>query len=447
MYLKKNTYLNDNRLPCACGKVHMCAVDRVLVGKGALEKLPNEIVRYAPARVFMLCDINTYAAAGQKVEELLCSHGFAYAKYVFPQAHLEPDERAVGEAVMHFDPTCDMVLAVGSGVIGDISKILANLTGSTYIIVATAPSMDGYASATSSMTRDGLKISLPSKCADVIIGDTDILKNAPMEMLVSGLGDMLAKYISIAEWRISALVTGEYYCEEIASLVRAALAACVQNAQGLTKREDAAVEAVFNGLVLTGAAMAYAGASRPASGIEHYFSHIWDMRGAAFGAPTSTHGVQCAVGTLLAARLYERMLTLSPDAQKGREYVQSFDKEVWFARLREFVGKGARDMIALEQKEQKYSPEKHEERVLRIVAHWDEITNIIRAEIPSSAELEKLLVGIGCPTSPRAWGGSQEQLALTFKATKDIRDKYILSRLAFDLGVIEQLSDTLIKEN
>ena len=441
--MKKNTYLHGNKEACACGKVHVCALDRVIVGKGAIEQLPREIVRYAPSKVFMLCDVNTYAAAGERVETLLQTHGLAYSKYIFPDAHLEPDERAVGEAVMHFDPVCSMVLAVGSGVIGDISKILANLTDSNYIIVATAPSMDGYASATSSMTRGGLKISLPSKCADVIIGDTDILKNAPMEMLISGLGDMLAKYVSIAEWRLSALITGEYYCETIASEVRAALAACVANAEGLTRREDAAVEAVFGGLVLTGAAMAYAGASRPASGIEHYFSHVWDMRGAAFGTPVCTHGIQCAVGTLLTAELYEQILSVTPDAERGKAYVAAFDKEVWYDSLRAFVGKGAEDMIALEQKERKYDTAKHAARIKTIVSRWDEITAIIREEIPSAGEIRALLERIGCPTSPEAWGGSKQELGLTFMATKDIRDKYILSRLAFDLGIIDQMAKTL----
>ncbi len=436
--------LYEDGRACACGKVHTCALERVIVGKGVLAQLPREIVRLCPSRTFVLCDVNTYEAAGKRVEALLEQSGIAYALFVFPDAHLEPDEHAVRTARQHLAPSChDLVLAVGSGVIGDIAKLLAAESGAEYMIVATAPSMDGYASATSSMTVNGLKVSLPSKCAHTVIGDTDILKNAPMEMLISGLGDMLAKYISIAEWRISAVVTGEYYCEAIAAQVRDALGECVKQAEGLLRREDAAVEAVFRGLVFTGAAMAYAGASRPASGIEHYFSHIWDMRGVAFGTPVSTHGIQCAVGTLLAAGLYEQMLTVKPDVDRGRAYVQSFDKQAWFAQLRTLIGKGAEDMIALEQKEQKYDCGKHAWRVERIVAHWEQITDIIRAEIPTSAELYALLERIGCPVSPESWGGSTRELAVIFKATKDIRDKYILSRLAFDLGVIDEMAATL----
>lgn len=206
---------------------------------------------------------------------------------------------------MHYDTKCDLIIAVGPGVINDIGKFLSKLTKTSYIIVATAPSMDGYASATSSMAMDGLKISLHTKCPDVIIGDTDVLKNAPIRMLQAGIGDMLAKHVSICEWRIAHLLIGEYYCEYVADLVRSALKKCVENAYGVLKREPEAVKAVFDGLIICGRAMEYAGISRPASGVEHYISHVWDMRGLEFGTKTDLHGIQCAIVTLVATPIYE----------------------------------------------------------------------------------------------------------------------------------------------
>ena len=435
-------YLHDDPTPCACGKIHVCALEKIITGKGAILTLPHEVLRLGAHRVFLLADTNTFAAAGRRAEELLTAAGIPCSKYIFPHSHVEPNEEAVGAAVMHYDHACDLILAVGSGVIGDISKLLARMTGHPYVTVATAPSMDGYASATSSMTRGGLKISLPSACARVIIGDTDILKDAPMELLISGLGDMLAKYISIAEWRISHLITGEYYCETVAAEVRSALKRCVDNADGLLRREDSAVESVFEGLVTAGAAMAYAGASRPASGIEHYISHLWDMRGVEFGEKTSTHGIQCAVGTLIAARLYEGLLAVKPNPAKGLAYAAAFDTDAWSEKLRDLLGKGAEDMIALERIEGKYDTARHAARLAVISEKWEEITAIIRKEIPSAAEISDLLTKLGCPKTPEAWGGSSENLPTVIKATKDIRDKYVLSRLAFDLGILDELAET-----
>ena len=427
---------------CPCGREHSCDVKQVLVGKGVLQSLPRELNALGVTKPFLLCDGNTYRAAGARVEALLSTNGIPYVTHRLPGEAPEPNEHTVGSAVMHFDASCDGILAVGSGVIGDVSKILAHLTDRPYLIVATAPSMDGYASATSSMTRGGLKVSLPSTCADVIIGDTDILKEAPREMLISGLGDMLAKYISIVEWKISHILTGEYYCDAIAELVRSALAACVADPQGLLRREDAGVEAVFSGLVTCGMAMSLAGCSRPASGMEHYFSHLWDMRGAEFGTPTSTHGIQCAVATLLTLRLYEQVRTVTPDPQAAKAYAESFDPEAWNAELRSFLGKGAEAMIALEKKEGKYDVTRHEARLQTLVERWDELTAVMET-LPSADSIRCLMESIGCPTSLEEMGLDPSLLPMTLKASKDIRDKYILSRLLWDLGLLDTYADGL----
>jgi glycerol-1-phosphate dehydrogenase [NAD(P)+] len=303
--------------------------------------------------------------------------------------------------------------------------------------------MDGYASATSSMDRDDLKASLNSRCANVIIGDVDILKNAPAHMLAAGLGDMLAKYVSIAEWRIAHIITGEYYCEKVAQLVRTALKKCADNAEGLLNRDETAVAAVFEGLVIGGIAMAYAGVSRPASGVEHYFSHVWDMRSLQFNTQTDLHGIQCAIGTYIAAKLYEIVKTVTPDEKKAAAYVDAFSYEDWKATLTEFLGQSADTMIAAEAKEGKYIKEKHPARFAIIREHWNEILQILDEELPAAEEIGKLLDTIGISRSPEYLGVDADTLRTTFKATKDIRDKYVLSRLAWDLGILDELCQAL----
>ena len=428
--------------PCSCGKVHTIAIDEVVIGSGAVKRLPEFVKKYGK-KPFVVADRNTYAAAGETVCALLKAAGIPYGSFVFKDKALEPDEHAVGAAFMHYDPSCDVIVGVGSGVINDICKILSNISGHPYIIVGTAPSMDGYASATSSMSRDGVKVSLPSRCADVIIGDTDILKTAPDHMLRSGLGDMLAKFVSIAEWRIAHIITGEYYCEEVAQLIRTAVKKCVDNAQGLLRREDAAIEAVFEGLVIGGVAMAYAGVSRPASGVEHYFSHVWDMRGLEFGTKVDLHGIQCAMATMKAVELYEQVMQLQPDYEKAKAYVERFDPEDWNCRLREFLGGAAEAMIELEKKEGKYRKDTHEARFLLIQKNWDAILEILRQELPAAESLRKLLDQVGISRDLNTIGVDTACAKQTFRATKDIRDKYVLSRLAWDLGILEDLCEEL----
>ncbi len=425
-----------SKVDCVCKREHSVSLSHAVIESGAIEKIPTYIHKFNCKKAFLIADPNTFSAAGEKVCAVLENSSIAYEKYVFPTGEIEPDESAVGSAVMHFDRTCDLVISIGSGVMNDIGKILAATTGLPYFIIGTAPSMDGYASATSSMTLDGVKVSLSSKCPDVIIGDVQILKNAPLKMLQAGFGDMLAKYVSIAEWRIAHEITGEYYCERVAELVRTSLKQCVDNATGLLNRNEEAIKAVFEGLVICGAAMSFAKVSRPASGAEHYISHIWDMRSLEFGTKSELHGIQCAVATSVVAGMYERLLTVSPDRETALAYVNSFSYDEWAKTLKTFVGKGADAMIALEEKEGKYSPTAHKERLDIIIGKWDKICGIIREEMPEKKEIERLLELIDAPKLPSDIGLGDD-LKTTFLATKDIRDKYVLSRLLWDIGLLD----------
>ena len=432
-----NRYLRT--VPCPCGKVHEAAIKDIIIGPGVLAKLPEAVRSLHGSRPFLLSDPNTWKAAGKAAASFLDECGIPYVSHTFTESRPAPNEFSVGNAVMHFDRSCDIVIGIGSGVINDICKILSNISGLPYIIVATAPSMDGYASATSSMEIDGLKVSLPTRCADIIIGDTDILKAAPKHMISSGIGDMIAKYISIAEWRISHLITGEYYCEQIAQMIRGALKRCVDCSDTLLQGDPDAAAAVFEGLIIGGIAMAYAGISRPASGVEHYFSHVWDMRALQFNTFSDLHGIQCAAAALTAVRLYQVIKTTTPDKEKAFSYVEQFDYEKWKDELRSFLGRSADTMIELEQKEGKYRKDTHPARFAIICSRWNEILKILDEELPDEAFLEGLLTRLHIPVSLTALHVDPECAKMTFRASKDIRDKYVLSRLAWDLGILEEL--------
>lgn len=435
--------LREDGFLCSCGKRHYAGVEQVYVEENAIARLPGLMRDLGLKRPFLLSDVNTWKAAGERVARTLDEAGISHAGFCFQESHVEPDERAVGLAAMKFDPSCDLIVGVGSGVINDIGKILSSLSGREYMVVATAPSMDGYASATSSMALEGLKVSVNSRAPRVILGDLTVLCQAPMHMIQSGIGDMLAKYVSICEWRIAHLLVGESYCETVAALVRRALQKCVSAAPGLKARDPRAIAAVMEGLTLSGVAMKYAGLSRPASGVEHYFSHVWDMRTLAFGTPGDLHGIQCALGTLLALRAYEEVRQLKPDREKALAYVASFDPERWNERLRAFIGPGAEAMIRGEQREGKYDRAKHAARLEKILDGWPEILRIMDEELPSYDAVRELLELLGAPTDPAQIGLSPAEVRETFPMTKDIRDKYVVTRLLWDLGELDEVGDRL----
>ena len=438
--------LRPEGFACACGKVHKTALRFADIGRGVLLYLPERVRQLGGGAVQLYCDRNTYRAAGARAEALLAQAGIACHTYCFPEARVTAEAAPVGQAAMHFSHEAAVIVGVGGGTINDICKILAGLTGRPYLIVGTAPSMDGFASDTSSMVVDGLKSSLPTAGARAILGDTDILAAAPGELLAAGLGDMLAKYISLAEWRISAEINGEYYCPHVANLVRRSLDKCAAAAEGLSRRDPDAVGCVMEGLVLSGLAMGFAGVTRPASGMEHYFSHIWDMRALAFGRPEHLHGEQVGVATLLCLRVYEKLCTIRPDREAALAAVQAFCLKDWQARLRAFLGGGAEAMIALEAREGKYDKTAHARRLEVILQKWPRILEILR-KLPRAEKVQDLLQTVGGKTTPAELGLSAAEVAETFRMTKDIRDKYVGSRLLWDLGLLDEFARDLAAEN
>ena len=426
---------------CACGKTHTTAVEHVTIEEGAINAIPGYAKAYGAKKAFIIGDINTYPLAGDKITAMLEAEGICCTSYIFKERRLEPDEKAVGSLVLHYDAKSDIIISIGSGVINDISKIIAYQTNTPYVIVASAAFMDGYAAGSSSMAIDGVKVTVPAKSPDVIIGDINILNGAPIHMAKAGLGDMLAKYVSICEWRLSNLINGEYYCEEVAEFTRQSLRACVNGAKGLLDRNSESMKMLFEGLINCGKAMDYAGCSRPGGGVEHYFSHIWDMRGLDFGTPTSSHGMQVALGTLNTIKCYQELKNITPNREKALAYAKNFDFADWSEQLRTFVGKGAEAMIALEAKEKKYDLEKHAARLEVILEKWDDILRIIDEELPSVEEFEAILDSIEAPKTLEAIGLDSSTLAMTLKSTKDIRDKYVLPRLLWDIGELDEVCE------
>lgn len=291
---------------CACGKSHKVDIQAIRVGSGVMQELPGILRDLGASHIFLVTDNYTYEAAGRQVEQLLDQAGLPYHKRVFQtETPLVPNEYALGSVLAAMTSQDDMLLAVGSGTLNDVTKYVSARTGIPYVIAATAPSMDGYASTVAPTILDGFKTTLPAVYPAAIVADVDILKDAPMPMLTAGFGDIIGKFTSLADWRLSHQLNGEYYCPEVAGVIEAAVETCAANAQALAQREPQAIQAVTEALILSGLAMGMVGVSRPASGAEHQMAHYWEMDALRRGEEHPLHGNAVGVGTVLAAGLYE----------------------------------------------------------------------------------------------------------------------------------------------
>ena len=135
--------IRQGSFSCECGKTHSTLVEHIIIEHGAVRALPDLLREYGSSKPFLLSGSTTFKAAGEPVTRVLDEAGITCSRYIFPEPYVQPTEKSVGSALMHFDFSCDGIGAVGSGVINDIAKLLAAMSGLTYIVVGTPPSMDG----------------------------------------------------------------------------------------------------------------------------------------------------------------------------------------------------------------------------------------------------------------------------------------------------------------
>ena len=216
--------IDSKGFDCTCGKHHVAKGLRYIkVGKGVVNELPAVLNLLNIQKPFIVTDCNEYRAAGERVEGILRQANIPYSLHIIPSQEnkrIAPSEFATGSIALNFDVTCDAILCVGSGVMNDLCKVISNITGRPSVVVATAPSMDGYASDGAAMEVNNIKLSLKEVIPVALICDTDIMSQAPMHMLHAGLGDMIGKFSALGEWEIASLVVGDSYCSEISTLVR-----------------------------------------------------------------------------------------------------------------------------------------------------------------------------------------------------------------------------------
>ena len=290
---------------CPCGKVHTFDTKVVEIGSGITAKT-GEILSSAgfPKKVLLVADDNTWAAADGILPALL-KEGFEVKKLIYTNMMYARVEQV--EEVEALSSDVDGIISVGTGSLNDICRVASFRKKKTFCIFATAPSMDGFASDTAPIIENNFKSSWQAAQPAVIIADTKILAAAPVELKSSGFGDMVAKYIGLVDWKISTLLTGEYYCENIANLTKTATDKIFSMADRVTENNEEAAGAIMESLVMTGLAMKLAGCSRPASGAEHVVSHYLECYKVIRGIWPEFHGKKVGVATVLLNRAYHNI--------------------------------------------------------------------------------------------------------------------------------------------
>lgn len=360
---------------CSCGKTHSIKTDIISVGIGVK---PN----FVDNHTLIVCDENTLKA----------SFGIDGQKFVLGDSVTSADIKYVNFLINNIPTTIKTLCALGSGSINDITRYTANQKHLKFISIATAPSMDGYLSGVSPIIfENGLKISVPAKSALEVYCDLDILKQAPLPLILAGLGDILGKHTSLIDWKIANLVTDCFYCREIADLVKFAVDICQINAAEISQRTLRGIKTLTDALLLCGIAMDLSEFSRPASGCEHTLAHYLEneeLQGRVYGR----HGDFVGVSMLIYARLLN----------------------IFFSKKR---------------------MPKDKKLYEKFMDNWDSIKNDVEELFENIDSIEHLMKAAGCKTNLKEIGLNAQSLQTALNIVNPTAPKYTSIQLFRDFGV------------
>lgn len=395
---------------CDCGKEHLCPIDYVKIGHGAIDCLPEICKNYKS--ILLISDENTWKVCGNKVYEGIKEKVNENLILNSDTDVVIPNENKISEIKKHLKEETDLIIGVGSGVINDLCKHVSFVHDLPYYIAATAPSMDGYASVGAALILNGMKVTLNARPPKAIIADTSVLKDAPIDMIRAGYGDIIGKYSCLNDWKLSSLINGEYFCQRIYDLTFECVKKVEELAEKIAERDEETVGILMEALVTVGIAMSYTGSSRPASGSEHHLSHFFEITGIINKEKYFAHGTDVMYSAIQTAKMREEIIGKTPINKK-------FDYEKWKKEINRIYKEIAPEVIALQEKMGWYNKDDFE----NVRTKWNEIKELI-SEVPSSEELTKMAerVGLDFAEFENLYGNDKINDAMLY--AKDLKDRY-----------------------
>lgn len=439
------SYDQDNRLllsglACDCPCEHHMPTQDIYVGTGLIEKLPHYITKKElGTHCVLVCDKNTYEAAGRKVELTLKNAGYRVILCrILREGDVDPDETAVGEVLLSISPETEFLISVGSGSLTDITRVNATRTGLPFVSVGTAPSMDGYTSVVAPLLFRGLKIHRAGVCPEIILCDLDILRTAPLSMVASGVGDVLGKYIAKADWKIGNIINDEPYCDVCGEIVTDAVNKLVDNVDEIAHKTEKGMRILIEALLLAGVTIMIVGHTRAVASVEHNIAHYWDMMQLAQGKKPPQHGSAVGVATLLVWPIFRRFATedltsLDMEAIKAKR----MDRKARIDWMKETWGEENADMIIQENEGDFLTWEEQERRILRTKERFEDIKAVIN-ELPDYERIRNTLKVLNAHLTPEEEGIDNALLNTSMHCAKDYRTRYTLFKTLDECGLLEK---------
>lgn len=399
---------------CSCGRVHQMYTEKAIIEAGALENFEEYLQSVGLAgRKAIVYDTNTYDAKG-----LVRLRG--EQKIILEAKDLHADEKAVDLVLSQLDKDIEILVAVGAGTIHDVTRYCAQKLGIPFVACPTAASVDGFCSTVSAMTWNGYKKTMPGVAPKLVIADINVIKNAPIALALSGVGDILGKFTSLADWNISHVLTGEFLCTVIEDITREAVIAVMKCGENIKENGDSdAFVHLTRALLLSGLAMQMMGNSRPASGAEHHISHLIELELPYLNIENSaSHGEKVGVAMTVVSDIYHKLGKIEDITPYVKPFIPLEPKEmeeIFGVLVNSVWEENAKDCL-------------REVTGESLIKNWSKVRDIIK-EIPKKEELLELYKKIGAKKAMPDIGIGESDIPKLLYISPCIRNRLTLMRI------------------
>lgn len=415
----------------------------LLIGDGVISEVPEMFRKMFPGkRPIVVADLTTWKVAGERVDGMLIDAGLNPDEpFIFTAPDLHAEWKFIEELDEALGKTDAIAVAVGSGTINDLTKLSSSHCGKRYMNVSTAASMDGYTAYGASITKDGAKQTFSCPAPLAVVADTEIIASAPEAMTASGYADLFAKIPAGADWIISEELGVEPIDPFSWGLVQDSLKMALDNPAAIKSGDKQAIHRLIEGLIMSGFAMQAHHTSRPASGADHQFSHLWNMEHHVMeNGETPSHGFQVSIGSLMSTALYEAFLKEdigNLDIEKCVEAWPSLEEQRRDAREMfadtDFPTIGDTEITA------KYVNKDELRKQLTILKeNWPRIRKRLKDQLIPYQEAKARLKAVGTPVCPEEIGISRERLLASVKRAQKIRRRFTILDIAVRTGLLDK---------
>lgn len=420
----------------------------LLIADGAISSVADMFARMFPGkRPVVVADRTTWEVAGRRVNEILTEAGLNPDQpHIFDYPEMHAEWKYIEELDNMFAATDAIGVAVGSGTINDLVKLSSSHSGRRYMTVATAASMDGYTAYGASITKDGAKQTFSCPAPLAVLADTDIIASAPSQMTASGYADLFAKIPAGADWIISEELGVEPIDAFSFGLVQDSLKTALADPDKIKAGDKEAIHRLIEGLIMSGFAMQAHQTSRPASGADHQFSHLWNMENHTMADGTMpSHGFQVSIGSLMSTALYEELLKEDIAALDIDACVAAWpDLDTAKERALDLFRGTDFPTIGATETEAKYiDREALRQQLSKLRDRWPVIREHLVQQLIPLGEARRRLAAVGAPVEPEQIGISRQRLRDSVIRAQHIRRRFTILDVAVRTAMLDKWLDNI----